>query len=226
VTDKKREEILEDFDKTITDYKRYYLEKTKQDADPRELVGPGENFEEMAEWQYNLLIEQGLKTGDTVIDVGCGVLRAGIPLIKYLEPGNYIGADISLRALLEGNKRIYNEKLGHKKPVMLQNTDLSFERLENFEADYILMQSLWTHLPPAELKQCVENMHLPLKQNSVIIVTLYTDTNLDEPVGRNNGIAWWYPPRHIQTLLNENGYEWERLDVDHPNNLVTLKIWR
>lgn len=220
-----QEDILDKYDQTLDNYQQYYLQKTKQDDDPKELVGPGDSYEEMGEWQVNLLEQHGLTSEDKVVDLGCGVLRAGKPLIKKLAPGNYTGIDISLRTLLEGHKTLHEEKLGHKKPVLIQNRDLKFQRLppEN-RGDYLLIQSVWTHLPPKELKTCIQNMHKLIKDNATIIATLYTNNQLNEPKAANNGVDWYYPPLDIKKLLNKTGYNVQKLDADHPNNLITLKI--
>jgi len=49
--------------------------------------------------QFQFLIQEGLKPELTLLDIGCGPLRAGLLFIKYLAPGNYTGIDISQEAI-------------------------------------------------------------------------------------------------------------------------------
>src|SRR5271165_3310432 len=43
--------------------------------------------------QFELLKREGCRPNSKVLDIGCGCLHAGIPLIQYLEKGNYVGVD-------------------------------------------------------------------------------------------------------------------------------------
>jgi len=43
--------------------------------------------------QFELLKREGCRPDSTVLEIGCGCLHAGIPLIQYLEKGNYVGVD-------------------------------------------------------------------------------------------------------------------------------------
>jgi len=49
-----------------------------------------------------LLDDCGLKETDVCVDYGCGTLRIGVHLLRYLIPGNYWGLDISQLFLDEG----------------------------------------------------------------------------------------------------------------------------
>src|SRR5437868_3523477 len=43
--------------------------------------------------QFEILKRQGCMPDSKVLEIGCGCLNAGIPIIKYLERGNYVGID-------------------------------------------------------------------------------------------------------------------------------------
>ena len=62
----------------------------------------GGMWEEIGKLQFNFLVEQGLKPGHFLLDVGCGRLRGGIHFIRYLEPEHYFGIDISKVLLAAG----------------------------------------------------------------------------------------------------------------------------
>ena len=77
------------------------------------------------EYQFDFLVRrQGLLRSDTLLDLGCGVLRGGMPLINYLEPGRYWGLDVSPARLAEGWRELSERSLEHKRPQHGQNGHL------------------------------------------------------------------------------------------------------
>ena len=51
-------------------------------------------FEKHRRFQMTFFRERGLVPSSRLLEIGCGPLTAGIPIIEYLEPGNYVGVDI------------------------------------------------------------------------------------------------------------------------------------
>jgi hypothetical protein len=60
----------------------------------REYVGCGWEF--MGDLQFNFLISHGLKPYHHLWDIACGSLRAGVPLIRYLESGGDVPLIVEL----------------------------------------------------------------------------------------------------------------------------------
>lgn len=207
-------------------YEEYYLDKTKGDDTPEALVGPEDTFESQRQWQESLLKVQGLEPDDTLLDFGCGVLRGGIPFIKYLDEGNYYGADLSQKALMDGHRRIHENRLGHKQPTLIQNHDLSFDRISQAidDADYMLFQSVWTHLPADRLKTCLDNMGKALADDGIILATIYSALYGEGPTHQRAGVDWAYSIDWITGELDDRGYMTEVIPVPHPTNQTTLRI--
>jgi ABC-2 type transport system ATP-binding protein len=65
----------------------------------------GYKWEEAGERHLEFLREHGLRPSDRVLDVGCGPLRTGVKLLKFLEPGRYVGVD-SDASMIEAGVRI------------------------------------------------------------------------------------------------------------------------
>ena len=57
------------------------------------LVGPPDLWEMKREFQIRFLRQAGLSPEHYLLDIGCGTLRGGIPLIDYLETGHYFGLE-------------------------------------------------------------------------------------------------------------------------------------
>jgi len=59
----------------------------------RKFLGPEDSYDLAAASQFNLLTMLGLREAHSVLDICCGGLRAGRPLICYLQPGRYFGLE-------------------------------------------------------------------------------------------------------------------------------------
>src|SRR6185312_1001449 len=75
------------------------------------LVGRPEAYAFKQQFQMSFLRGQGLLPRHSLLDYGCGVLRGGIPLIRYLDAGNYVGLDIRAEALIAAQEAIRRERL-------------------------------------------------------------------------------------------------------------------
>src|SRR6185312_11871784 len=81
-----------------------------------ELVGRPEAYAFKQQFQMSFLRAQGLLPRHSLLDYGCGVLRGGLPLIRYLDTGHYVGLDVRPEALREARKAVRREGLTEKKP--------------------------------------------------------------------------------------------------------------
>ena len=81
----------------------------------RSIVGGG--WDAIGALQLSFLRAHGLKPEHTLLDVGCGSLRAGVHLVPYLNAGNYFGIDLNQSLLDAGfDKEIVPLKLEDKLP--------------------------------------------------------------------------------------------------------------
>ena len=97
------------------------------------------------DFQIAFLRRRGLRPADRLADIGCGTLRGGIPIIAYLEAGNYYGFDVRAEALNEARHELAENDLTHKRPVLTQSNGLgSLELDERF--DVIWAFSVFMHL--------------------------------------------------------------------------------
>lgn len=78
-------------------------------------------------FQLDVLLWRGLLPSNTVLDVGCGPLRAGVHIIDFLDAGNYYGIDCNPHFVS------YAERVSAKLATFRTSCDFSsFDRCFDF----------------------------------------------------------------------------------------------
>ncbi len=89
------------------------------------LVGAAEQWQTQRTFQVRFLVARGLQPTDYLLDIGCGTLRGGIPLIRLLEPGHYYGIEVRRDVLEQGREEIREQQLEEKVPVLRHTATLA-----------------------------------------------------------------------------------------------------
>jgi SAM-dependent methyltransferase len=92
------------------------------------LVGRPEVWQLKRDFQIAFLRAQGLASDDRFLDIGCGTLRGGIPVIEHLHAGRYTGLEVRAEVIAEAWRELEAAGLEHKGPRLIQNSD--FDALE------------------------------------------------------------------------------------------------
>ncbi len=87
------------------------------------LIGKPERWEFQKRFQFDFLVEHGLEPEHRLVDIGCGTLRVGVPLIEYLDEGHYSGIEARAPVLKEGRKALAEAGLEHKRPNLINAAD-------------------------------------------------------------------------------------------------------
>lgn len=104
------------------------------------LVGPPDLWAMKRRFQFEFLTSHGLRPEHRLIDIGCGALRGGIPLIEYLETGHYTGVEAREAVLEEGRKELAEAGLEHKHPLLIHAADPAQIELEaHFDVAWAFM---------------------------------------------------------------------------------------
>jgi SAM-dependent methyltransferase len=85
------------------------------------LVGQERLWKMKRDFQAKFLIGHGLRPSDYLLDFGCGTLRGGIPLIRYLDAGHYYGIEVRTEVLDEALRELDESGLQHKQPVLVSD---------------------------------------------------------------------------------------------------------
>jgi SAM-dependent methyltransferase len=89
------------------------------------LSGPIYAWKLKRDYQFWFLREHGLRPEHHFLEIGCGTLRGGLPVIAYLDEGHYYGVDVREVALEEARKELAEARLEHKRPTLRLVDDLA-----------------------------------------------------------------------------------------------------
>jgi len=111
----------------------------------------GGMWEEIGRLQFDFMVAAGLKPEHYLLDIGCGSLRGGIHFVRYLGKRRYYGVDKEAALIKAGADELGEAGLDGKGATLILtgDFDLSFLR-PGLRFDYMLAQSVFTHLLPCE----------------------------------------------------------------------------
>lgn len=128
------------------------------------MVGPAKLWKMKRAFQIHFLKQVGLEPRDYLLDVGCGTLRGGIPIIDYLKNGRYYGIEIRGKALDEGKKELEESGLLHKHPGLFAADYISSVKIER-KFNYIWSYSVLIHMSDQILYDVLSFVNKYLEDN-------------------------------------------------------------
>jgi len=121
-------------------------------------------------FQLFFLKRMGLAPGSRLLDIGCGPIRAGVHLIRYLDDGNYLGFDFNKDFIRTARKISEDEGLSAKNP--------RFEVVEDFRLghmdpvfDYAIAFSVLNHCNEMQRKQFFQMISKPLRKGGLLYIS-------------------------------------------------------
>ena len=118
---------------------RAYVPGLKFQHERETMVGPVGYWNELQQYQFNVLTGNGLKSNHRILDICCGPLQGGMAFIAYLNAGGYVGVDISARNLTAGYRQILDQDFAAKNPRLIQSEHFGSEYLEGARFDFVFV---------------------------------------------------------------------------------------
>jgi SAM-dependent methyltransferase len=205
-----------------------YLEAYSRHTDKRVLEDPkaavGGHWDEIGMLQFEFLKARGLTPSNTLLDIGCGTLRGGRHFISFLNAGNYTGMDISPNAIEYAEQLVKQEGMEDKRPklVLSQAKDLQFTEFPQTRFDFILAQSVFTHLMPKHIAECFAHVGKIMKPHSLFFFTYFRS----DKSKRMSLKDFSYPLSYFQNLADSNNFtlvDWTG-QYPHPKRQNMLSI--
>ena len=207
--------------KSYSEFYRHWMNLRAQ-RDPRLAVGG--LWEEIGSLQFETLFQEGLERRHRLLDIGCGALRGGVHFIEYLDRAHYSGIDIS-EGILDAGKRLLPENLyAEKSPLLIQNKDLELREFEDGVFDFLLAQSLFTHLPEDDIYVCLKSASRVMTPTGRFYFTIF---ECDQDRYDRDMENFHYTRATIERLCAAAGLDIERVqNFLHPREQVMYKAFR
>ncbi len=188
----------------------------------RAWVGPAGRFDTISAQQFGLLTLGGLREHHTLLDIGCGSLRAGRLLITYLLPGNYYGIEPEKWVLEEGIREMLGEQfIELRRPTFSDDADFTLTCFGR-QFDYLLAQSIFSHTNLDQLRRCFAQAREVVTPTSKFFAT-YVPGDSDY-----EGSDWVYPgivhfrTSTMRSIAAEHGFTMKVLEWPHPSQQWAL----
>jgi hypothetical protein len=135
------------------------------------------NFESGGREQLVYLLTAGLNPDSKVVDLGCGVLRAGYWLIHFLDPFGYCGIEPHRERLAMGiNTILEKDVLVLKRPRFDSNPHFDTSVFgEKF--DFFLAYSIWTHASKQQVRSMLDAFLRDSKDEALFLTTYLPATD-------------------------------------------------
>jgi hypothetical protein len=111
-------------------------------------------WDEIGTLQFEYLRSQGLRPEHRFLDVGCGCMRAGVHLARYLQPGHYYGFDPQQWLLDAGQ----GELAAVGAPPAVTRCTETFDVRGWPQFDFAIAQSVFTHLTLDRFGACLRSI--------------------------------------------------------------------
>jgi len=188
-------------------------------------VGPPEMYEALGLYQFELLKACGLRPNHSLLDIGCGSLRAGKFFVRYLDTGNYAGIEPNRQILEEGIRHNLDRRTAEEKKPSFSNDDEFTLSVFNRRFDFLLAHSILTHAPQQQIERCFVEARQVMTATSLFLANYnkgesdYSGTNWISPGGHHDGCfhgAVTYRFACISSLAQRADFQCAELDVVHP----------
>jgi SAM-dependent methyltransferase len=104
------------------------------------------------------LVKQGLQPEHKCVDYGCGTLRIGHHLMRFLRAGHYWGLDISARVLDEGRQLIGPELHASARPNLRVISPATIAEAASARPEMLFSVMVLRHVHPDELQEYLSNI--------------------------------------------------------------------
>ncbi len=204
---------------TTRDHVSYYREVMRSDIaemSPDAAIGSHhrKGWLRVGKLQFDYLIDHGLTPQDRVLDIGCGNLRLGWRLIRYLEPGHYYGIDISPEILLAAANTLVKSGLQPKVPHLALVKNLTFDMFPDAHFTVVHAHSVFSHSPLEVIDECLRHVGRVMREDGFFDFTFDRTEKAEHHVLRED---FYYRTETLVDLAARHGLkarfmdDWERL---------------
>ena len=195
------------------------------------VMGFSGQWDEHRRFQMDLLLRLGLQPGHRLLEIGCGPLTAGVPVVRFLDEDGYTGVDVRGSATDVAWREIGENKLSGKNPHIIRADDFGRAYFREGEFDFIWAFSVLFHLEDRLIDELIQMAAHVLKSNGVLVGNINASAHesrwLEFPfVRREPAFYAEAAARHglsmeILGTLHELGFRQESLEKE--NIVISLR---
>lgn len=131
------------------------------------LRGPTGAWRVDREVQVRALEKLCLEPHHRLLEIGCGPLQAGAPLIRYLDTGHYTGVDISADRLAAARDVIGRFGLEDQGPRLILSDDFGLDQLDPASFDRLWSFHVVIHFPEPAVARFMQAAASLLKPDGI-----------------------------------------------------------
>jgi SAM-dependent methyltransferase len=185
-------------------HKPFFRRKTFERA--QAYVGnTGQSYFVVGRLQLELLKMNGCTTDSQVLEVGCGCLAAGRPIMEFLNPDRYVGIEPNtwlIDAVKEGLPDTI-DLIARKRPVFLANRSFDASKT-NRAFNFVLSHSVLSHAAHWQYLVFLRAIRKVLTPGGVVIASIRFLDDKGTVMGDSNNEVWSYP--------NVSYFSWETVE--------------
>jgi protein-L-isoaspartate O-methyltransferase len=197
---------------TRRDHVSFYREVMRRNVaeDPDLAIGSANRtrWYALGQMQLDYLVSRGLEPHHRMLEVGCGNLRGGWRFIDHLEPGHYVGVDISPDVLMSAQDTLVEFGLQDKWPTLTPVRDLRLAFLPSASFDLVHAHSVFSHTPLEVVDEFLTHVGRVLVPGGACDFTFNATTGREHHVVRED---YYYRPATLLELARSKGLEPEHV---------------
>ena len=193
------------FRATGRSYTEFYAKRMDKEAAKTRDRAVSQTYLENAEGHLRFLTDHGLKPDSTFLDYGCGIMRTGLKLVRYLEPNKYTGVDISVERLEKGRGLAVESGIPNDSFELQVVNDCDLKELNGRQFDFIWSNDVFSHMPENECQHALNSLRKLIGEDGVIYITFSV---LDKQV-RSMFKDFWITEAQIIRMGNLAGLDVE-----------------
>jgi len=171
------------------------------------------------------MVEQGLQPQHVFFDIGCGSLRGGVRIIRYLDFGNYLGFDISQQLIDIGIRHELGSQLYEIKRPEFAVSDAFEFNLFSKQPDFALTQAVFPLLAERDILLCLSNLRGSAKIGTKFYAT-FSQTNrpCGDPQCYHPHLVFSYTRDQMIEFGDISGWEMRYIgDWGHPRGQMMVE---
>lgn len=192
-------------------------------------------FAEAGRQTLQALLQNGLKPHHRLLDLGCGALRNGYWLVRYLDADRYFGIEPVRNYVEIGLKHAVGDALmAEKNPRFDYGKDFDFS-VFGVTFDFVMARSIFSHAGPDQVRAALASFHDNSTDKGVMLSSYVQDlgNKADAGVEQAQSTEGWALRKHsrlrrysldfLQNLAGEYSLRAENFGERY-NGQIWLKI--